>query len=271
MISDHGFTVRPFTFNIAKWLVENGYMKLARINFTWRNTITKEMFNLLRDLPTEWLQKILPTKILLLAEKLFIKFSSEKVLGISQQIDFKRSFAFCLEDSAIYINPAFSNEFVLEELIDRLRKFLECNYGLRLKAFRCKKLYKGDKIEVAPDVIIEIRDKTFIWEKSTDLNKPLIFKPKLPGIHDRNGIFLACGSQIKEGYALPKDLEIYDIAPTMLHIFRCPIPSNMDGRVIREIFREGSLYEEPSIVKESKRESVRRLVRSKLSKLKSSK
>jgi len=268
MVSDHGFTVRPFTFNIAKWLVDNGYMKLRGIYHAERSSLSRQVVDLLKKLPTESLQKILPAKILKLAEKLFVRMSSEAALEISQQIDFGNSIAFCLEDSGIYINPLIDDETVLEELVNQLKNFLENNYGLKLVTFKRKEIYRGDKIELAPDLIIEIRDRTFIWEKSTDPNKPLIFKPKLSGIHDYDGIFLACGPEIKEGCALRKPLKIYDIAPTVLHIFRCPIPTNMDGRVVKEIFKENSVYAKSPIVKESEKEFIRRVMKHRLLKLK---
>ena len=36
--------------------------------------------------------------------------------------------------------------------------------------------------------------------------------------------------------------KIYDLAPTILHIFNVPIPSDIDGRVLTEIFKEDSEY-----------------------------
>ena len=37
-----------------------------------------------------------------------------------------------------------------------------------------------------------------------------------------------------------KTASIYDIAPTVLHIFGLPIPRNMDGEVLINIFKENS-------------------------------
>ncbi|MBS7270442.1 MAG: hypothetical protein KIH10_16595, partial [Candidatus Freyarchaeota archaeon] len=36
------------------------------------------------------------------------------------------------------------------------------------------------------------------------------------------------------------DVKIYDLAPTILHMFNVPVPRDMDGRVLTEIFREDS-------------------------------
>ena len=58
------------------------------------------------------------------------------------------------------------------------------------------------------------------------------------GNNSRNGLFLISGEGIKKGKNI--DIEIYDLAPTILHIFDAPIPVDIDGKVLKEIFREGS-------------------------------
>jgi len=61
------------------------------------------------------------------------------------------------------------------------------------------------------------------------------------GNHRLNGIFLAYGPGIKKGYKI-EGAKIYDIAPTILHIFDLPIPNDMDGRVLMEIFEPDSEF-----------------------------
>ena len=241
VVSDHGFTIRPFTFNIGKWLVKNGYMKI-RSNFFLRETspcsrINRIMIELIHRLPLDYILKFLPTKILSYFANLYFNMSSKMKINISQLIDYKNSNIFCLEDYAIYINT-FNNN-ILDKMINNLENTLKKDYGLKLQVFKCKDIYKGKKIELAPDLILEINDNDYIWEKSIDLNKPLVFKPKLSGIHDRYGIFMAYGHQIKKNIQLD-NLRIYDIAPTILHIFNTPLNTEFDGRVIKEIFKESS-------------------------------
>jgi len=53
------------------------------------------------------------------------------------------------------------------------------------------------------------------------------------------GIFMAYGPDIKQAGKI-ENVSILDLAPTILHLMGLEISSDMDGRVLKEIFREGS-------------------------------
>ena len=66
----------------------------------------------------------------------------------------------------------------------------------------------------------------------------LFSKPKInhSGNHRLNGITFFYGKNIKNGYRFP-DIQIIDLCPTILSIFEIPVPEDMDGRFIDEIFK----------------------------------
>ena len=54
------------------------------------------------------------------------------------------------------------------------------------------------------------------------------------GDHEETGVLLAYGKGIK-----PSKIEgarTYDLVPTILHILKLPIPHDMDGKVLKDIF-----------------------------------
>jgi len=55
------------------------------------------------------------------------------------------------------------------------------------------------------------------------------------GSHRMHGIFLAAGPGIQAG-ALAESARIVDLAPTVLYLMGCPVPEDMDGRVLRDVF-----------------------------------
>ena len=55
---------------------------------------------------------------------------------------------------------------------------------------------------------------------------------------------MAMGKDIRAGVKLRR-ASIMDIAPTLLHDLQMPIPSDMDGRVLEEIFNQDFLRRVP--------------------------
>ena len=59
-----------------------------------------------------------------------------------------------------------------------------------------------------------------------------------------DGIFAARGARVRTG-AQVRGARIVDLAPTILYLMGQPIPDDMDGRVLDEMFEAGSLDQRP--------------------------
>jgi len=240
LVSDHGFGPNDQTFNLAKWLVKKGYMKRKRD---------------LKKILKKYVYKTATLMVRTPVKKLF-SAKARKTIGnalrtsIADEIDFANSKAYCLGHTipfgAIYINA--DNEKEREEIKSRLihdLKNLSRDIGKEVEAqiYEPRKLYSGEKVNLLPDIIFTINNwRCVIIEDSFD--RPLFeerpFSTRHTGSHRLNGIFLAYGPGIKKGQRV--DAKIYDIAPTILHIFGLPVPNDMDGRVLMEIFEEDSEF-----------------------------
>lgn len=268
IVSDHGFTIRPYTFNLAKWLIKNRYMKLraarAHKQRIYQQSIISALVREAADLSkdsilgriAEQILKSLPRNTLRTLKRTYSNATPKT--DISEYIDFDNSPVFCLRDRSVYVNQSTKNvQKTLHKMTCDLKEYLSQFPHLVLKTFWRNEIYWGPKVQLAPDLVIKIFDNDQIWEISTDPAKPLIFQPPLPGIHDNSGIFVAYGSKI-EGVALGKKM-IWDVCPTILHIFGLPIPSNIDGEVLKEIFTK-KIAKQPIERRTSEKERIRRKV-----------
>jgi arylsulfatase A-like enzyme len=64
------------------------------------------------------------------------------------------------------------------------------------------------------------------------------------GRHRMNGILIVKGKEIAKSVKI-NNAKIWDIAPTILYLMDIPIPSDMDGKVIKEIFDAKYLKQNP--------------------------
>ncbi len=72
--------------------------------------------------------------------------------------------------------------------------------------------------------------------KQLKLDKIIDFNPGHSGVHNENfGVFICKGPKIKKCNKI-KDITPYDITPTILYLIGESIPSEMDGKVLKDIF-----------------------------------
>jgi arylsulfatase A-like enzyme len=92
---------------------------------------------------------------------------------------------------------------------------------------------------------------------------------ELPGDHraQLNGILVAYGPDIKQGEKI-EDAQLFDITPTVLHMMGLPIPDDIDGVVLKEIFKEDSEPAKRDIFYEEEIKDERKKVKEKIEKLK---
>ena len=177
-------------------------------------------------------------------------------------IDWSRTRAYAAELSAsspsIWINlkgrqpngtvePGAEYEELIEEIKMRLLELKDQQTGESVipAVYRKESVYRGGAMERAPDLILAW------WEGKGFLAKPsypcrpgaavVARKQKLvpgadwSGNHRLWGIVLLRGNAFKKGYTIC-DARIIDIAPTLLALLGVPIPEDMDGRVLEDVF-----------------------------------
>ena len=105
----------------------------------------------------------------------------------------------------------------------------------------------GQYIDRAPDILFTLHDGYCPTYYSDGPNSEFIGDDKggykggtaNTGIHRPEGIFMSYGPDVK-AHRLEMARTVWDVAPTILHMMNIPIPSYMDGTVMKEIFEISS-------------------------------
>lgn len=101
------------------------------------------------------------------------------------------------------------------------------------KVLMKEEIFTGDSSESAPDLIPFNEKNVYYFHPDIEFND--IIAAPLPwrkGNHHPKGIFMIKGPNIKTGKTLP-NIDIIDIAPTILYIMGVPISKEMDGKVFK--------------------------------------
>jgi len=237
VVSDHGFCGVERSIYINNILLDLGFLKLKlhdNSNVIFGHSL---LYKIIKGAARAYLK--LPYKIRELLRPIISKVYT------SPKFDLENSVAFCISEGSfgsIYINPKFSREEVILKIKRVLESIIDKKTKRRpiYKVFRREELYGRASEDIyCPDLIVIPSEGYEIGEYNPlGLLADTLFKN---GDHRLYGIFFAYGYGIKKGYKI-ENAKIYDIVPTILHIFGLPIPNDMDGRVLTEIFEPDSEF-----------------------------
>jgi len=258
LTSDHGFGGGYGGFLINKWLENNGFLKLKHkphqhmLNRCLQNFkgfllkhLNQRVIRLIVNMSPGWLLKKLSFR------------TTEKydAIDLYENLDWSQTRAYSVVGTGIYINlkgrdskgivKAEDYNDVRNSIIEKLAKLVDPRTGESLspKLFKKEHIYHGEHIDSAPDIVIWMPPYTHHARINGDAEWIGLSDPRklvLSGWHRLEGIFFAYGPDIKQSGDKLAGLKIYDITPTVLHMFGLPVPDDIDGRVLSEIFKPDS-------------------------------
>jgi len=135
-----------------------------------------------------------------------------------------------------------------DEIIQALKELKDPETGLYAvkRVYKKEKVYHGPYTEQGPDIIIEPADTFELQEKLGEKVFENVINSQVPisANHVEEGIlFVGGGLNLQQGQI--SDPHIVDITPTILYYLGYPIPDEMDGKVMTEIFSEEFCAEHP--------------------------
>ncbi len=256
IMSDHGFGPLTGKFAINTWLEQEGLLSCTG----WNRQAARSRARV--SSLAKWLNhKIAPTaagRLLRKTISLVKKPKKSTPYRFLQYIDWSKTKAYSVSntESGIYLNlegrepqgivkPGPEAEELKKVIIDKLQQIRHPDTGEQLvppdRVVPREKIYDGPFVDRAPDVLFFLKDGEYPVDVNLD---PEIFQPANwrtgSGSHRMNGIFCASGPDIKPGLELELP-RIIDIAPTILGLLDLPIPSDMDGAVLREMLTDDAL------------------------------
>lgn len=242
LVSDHGFGPVNYVLKINELLLKRGYLVLRKNKQDIKRTLALKLsrrskLSSLARTGVEFLPNLLAKKL----RRTVSPLSYENM-----DIDWNETKAFAYGVwGDIYLNKdkLGISEYhrIREEIIEIVKNIKFKEKVLKTQIFKKEEIYPNAAFnDDLPDLVVVPTDEGVqrvdpnvgIGKIITELNTKV-------GGHRLNGIFLARGPDIKKGAKI-ENAKIYDIAPTILRMFGVPIPKDIDGRVLMEVFKEDS-------------------------------
>jgi predicted AlkP superfamily phosphohydrolase/phosphomutase len=236
--SDHGFTAWDMSVHTNSLLEQWDFLSLRSGARVMQNPIVSGAVPFIR--------RVLPTRVRREAKR--------RTFGA---IDWSKTKAFAsvYYQEGIFINVAGRERFGIvppaevESLKDDLEERLLSLSGpdgrpVVDEVFRSEKVFSGDALEGAPDLIMFMRNHNYVPDDEVFHRNPFSDHRDLPrGGHHPDGIVVVAGPGTRAGAHL--EASIMDVTPTLLYQAGLKVPEGLDGTVIQPAFEPSFLEKHP--------------------------
>ena len=250
VLSDHGFTSSAEKyFHTNAWLVNEGYLVCKRKSLLNKTldlllnplryqkvglrSLLKSYFsylpvNIQKKVTSsyydtnlfQWTQSKASRHRIGMAEGIVINLKNRQPLGVVEESEY---------------------EALRHEIVEKIKKLRDEENGSQIvsEVYRREELYNGEFVEFLPDIIFMLDSKYHggVGINSVTENASEESKAAISGVHDMDGILILSGPKIREGEEI-QSVSIIDIFPTILYDLELPMPNYVDGKVIRDVFKE---------------------------------
>jgi predicted AlkP superfamily phosphohydrolase/phosphomutase len=266
VVSDHGFGPVTHVIDLNWWLSKEGFIRFRRRPVTWLRrlawrcgltasalTMLRVFANHLRRTPGE---KEAPLELVRKAQR-----GSRRLVLSFRDVDWSRTTAYSppgLSIGALMVNvrgrersgcvePGAEYEAVRARLVERLGA-LAARHGIDHGAesiLTGENLYGAeaagaapDGASAAPDVLFLPLEAGYLPTNLFDfLDNRVVRRARVwPGNHRMDGVLIAHGPHVRAGHVV-EGARLVDVAPTLLHLLGCGVPSDMDGRPLLEMLQ----------------------------------
>ncbi len=261
VMSDHGFGYTYKWINVNRWLKDLGILSLQS-----KESLKKALFfQIMAFNDSKIVKTLVPNFVQSAIRGKIRKGRSTLKTDVDSSIDWPNTKAFfaSIPTQGIFINinregiggivdPGKEQGELRDLIKEKLHELKDPDTGepaIQTVKFR-EEVYDGPYTELAPDILFVAHDYGYLGRQLFGAKTWIESSENLAnGFHRMNGVFMAIGKNIKEGYRV-EGAGLEDIAPTILHTMGFPVPDDMDGEVLTSIMKEDFLEESP-VSKES--------------------
>ncbi len=250
VVSDHGAGPEEESFFLNNWLSQEGLLGFRQpISPLWRFRFPHLFYKVLRRWKFPGIAWTVPlNKLRTLGQAI----DPREGLNIPYFIDWKKTRAYAGNhtEQGIYINlkgrepmgiveRGAAYEALRDTIIQKLKNLKNDRTGepVEMRIYKKEEVYSGPNIGDAPDLFVEMREGRCLMQKEIYHKKLFGSARKSSGTHRKEGIFILKGREVKSGYSVA-GISIVDMAPTILYALGLPIPEDMDGKVIVDVFED---------------------------------
>jgi predicted AlkP superfamily phosphohydrolase/phosphomutase len=230
-LSDHGFGPWETNVHLSDWLARQGWLTYDR-----RRVGGWEVLRWIGSRVKRWLPGTLISR-------------ARQALPLLHTLDWSRTWAYAglPTEYGIFLNvrgrePAgivepTGYETLRTEILEALRAWCDPRTGqpIMKAVYRREELYTGPFVTQAPDIVFELRRGYRVSDLTGRMDLLGDVSQEPWGFHEREGIFGMRGPGIETGVEL-KQASIQDMMPTLLYTLGLPVPDDLDGRVLLDIF-----------------------------------
>jgi predicted AlkP superfamily phosphohydrolase/phosphomutase len=228
MVSDHGFGPLNRVVFLNNWLAENGYLSFKP------ESAYSRLASFFGTLPV----------------------LGRTIQGRGRELDWEHTRAFFSGTVGnIYFNlrgrepqgtvePAEA-ERLRAELTEGLQQLRDPASGERIveRVYAKAELFAADASGRAPDLHVTFKSgygvvgEEIALHRIRDTGKIIADSANWSGAHEPAGVLIACGKDLRAGRRIA-GANLADLAPTLLYAFGLPVPEDMDGKPLLELYSE---------------------------------
>ena len=257
VLSDHGAGKRPEKFlNINFLLREQGFLTprknrvsiLTKTNKYWFEWI-KEFFPMRywskANFSSAFREKVINTRVY----KDNINWNATKAYRVPLAYPFT-GININLKDRQEngIVSPGNEFDSIKDSIYQYLSEFSSKNKHYIRTVYKQEDIYSGPNTHNTPDIIVELAHE---YDSGSEIDEliteiPPILLNTISGYHRPAGILAASGKNIISDNS-KTNVNIMDLAPTILYLMGLPVDQDIDGRIITEMIEPSYLAISPQI------------------------